>query len=137
MIRTLAQKDQTTKPQPLANHNSQPEPHQQFLATEKLANPESGQGRVAARSQSRSTKAVYLTTVLKYLAAEVHQLAGNAACDDKKQCIVSRHLQLAIQKSCKSSSATSFINLPGCRRVLKKSDIPPRRTSLLTISNSL
>ena len=53
------------------------------------------EGRYAQRIGSGAP--VYLAAVLEYLIAEIIELAGNAAKEQKKQRIVPRHIQLAIR----------------------------------------
>ena len=83
-----------------------------------------GRGKAGGKQQSRSSKAglqfpvgriawylkkgkyaervgdgasVYLSALLEYLAAEVLELAGNAAKENKKTRIIPRHIQLAVR----------------------------------------
>ena len=47
---------------------------------------------------------VYMGAVMEYLAAEILELAGNPAKDNKKSGIIPRHLQLAIRNDCDQAS---------------------------------
>lgn len=53
--------------------------------------------------------AVYLAAVLEYLAAEVMELAGNAARDNRRRRIIPRHIMMAVR--CDSELSEVFKNV--------------------------
>eukprot|EP01083_Nonionella_stella_P129478 392892_1 len=74
---------------------------------------------------------VYVAAVLEYLTAEVLELAGNAARDNKKQRIIPRHINLAVRNDDELNNLLSKVTivqggvLPNIQNVLlpkKKSD---------------
>ena len=67
---------------------------------------------------------VYLAAVMEYLAAEVLELAGNAARDNKKTRIIPRHLQLAIRND-------EELNKILCSTTLAQGGVLPQIHSIL------
>lgn len=63
-------------------------------------------GRVGA------TAPVFLAATLEYLCAEILELAGNAAQDDRKQRIIPRHLLLAMKNDDELNELLGGVTLP-------------------------
>ncbi len=56
---------------------------------------------------------VYLAAVLEYLVAEILELSGNAAKDNKRSRIIPRHLLLAVRNDAELDNMLQKISIAG------------------------
>ena len=86
-----------------------------------------------AASSAGSHCAYSFPAVLEYLAAEILELAGNAARDNKKTRIIPRHIQLAVRNDEELSKLLSGVTIASGERLLAALCLP-RSHHLLSAS---
>eukprot|EP00931_Biecheleriopsis_adriatica_P104934 TRINITY_DN79547_c0_g1_i1.p1 TRINITY_DN79547_c0_g1~~TRINITY_DN79547_c0_g1_i1.p1 ORF type:complete len:178 (+),score=60.02 TRINITY_DN79547_c0_g1_i1:63-596(+) len=69
------------------------------------------EGGYAKRTQIGG--AVYMTAVIEYIVAEILELAGNAAKEQKKGRIIPRHIQLAVRNDEELNKYMSHVTIQG------------------------
>ncbi|NWW75539.1 H2AL protein, partial [Climacteris rufus] len=85
-------------------------------------------GKYAGRIGSGA--AIYLAAVMEYMAAELLELAGNAARENKKTRIMPRHIQLAVR------SDEELGKLFACVTIPQGGVVPDTRSQLLLKTTS-